>query len=159
MPEPEVLLFKIPLVLWVIGTIKKMKKAGKDDFKTWSNYWFRTYKDLGGKSDSSGSKGCPKYATYGLWRLGHISKSGKPFQNWALERVNEELGKNAAYAVLALDLLERKRSEKYTESKLWAEVQEQYQKKFGESPAKSEQGAIKIARGLFEEGQTLSRPQ
>jgi hypothetical protein len=155
---PAVLL-NIPLVRWVRRTIEKMNTAEKDDFKTWSNYWFKTYKDLGGQSDSSGSKGCPKHATYGLWRLGRISNSGKAFQNWTLERVNKELGKNAAYAVLALGLLERKRSEKYTEAELWAKVKELYQKKLGEPPAKSEQGAIKIALGLFEEGQTLSRPQ
>ncbi|HUU26233.1 MAG TPA: hypothetical protein VM123_00340 [archaeon] len=160
---PEVL-FNIPLVRWVLGTIEKMNDAGRNDFETWSNYWFSTYKDLGGQSDSSGSKGCPQLATYGLWRLGRISNSGKDFQIWTLERVNEELGKNAAYAVLALDLLEMKRSEKDTEShpskaKLWAKVQELYQKKLGEPPARSEQGAIKIALSLFAEGQTLSRPQ
>ncbi len=157
-------LFKIPLVRWVRGTIKRMNAAGKDDFETWSYYWFKTYKDLGGQSDSSGSKECPKHAAYGLWYLGRISNSGKTFQNWALKRVNEELGKNTAYAVLALVLLENKRSEKGTEgdwskAELWAKVQELYQKKVGESPAQSEQGAVTIASGLFAEGQTVSRSE
>ena len=148
-------LFNISLVRWGRRTIERMNAAGKDDVDTWSNYWLRTYKDLGGQSDSSGSKECPKRAAYGLWRLGRISNSGKTFQNWTVERINEELGKNAAYAVLALDLLERKRNEKDTEgdwskAELWAKVQELYQKKLGEPPAQSEQGALKIALGLFE---------
>ena len=157
-------LFNIPLVRWVQRTIERMNAVGKDDFETWSNYWFRTYKDLGGQSDSSGSKECPKHAAYGLWCLGRISNCGKTFQNWTLDRVNKELGKNAAYAVLALELLERKRGDKdtvgfWSKAELWAIVQELYQVKIGEPPAQSEQGAVKIALGLFMESQTDSGPQ
>ena len=157
-------LFNISLVRWMQRTIERMNAAGKEDFETWSNYWFRTYKDLGSQSDSSGSKECPKHAAYGLWRLGRISNSGKAFQNWTLDRVNKELGKNAAYAVLALDLLERKRGAKDTEgywskAELWAKVQELYQKKRGEPPAQSEQGAVQVALGLFMEQQIIAMPQ
>jgi hypothetical protein len=154
-------LFNIPLASWVQGTIERMNAAGKDDFDTWSMYWFRVYKDLGGQSDSSGSKECPKHAAYGLWRSGRIANSRKPFQNWTLEEVNKEFGKNAAYAVMALDLLEQKRSEKdnvghWSKAELWTKVREQYQKKLGEPAAQSEQGAVTIALGLFKEGQTIS---
>ncbi len=148
-------LFNIPLVDWVQRTIARMNAAGKDDFETWSNYWSQIYKDLGGTSDNSGSKECPKHAAYGLWRLGRISNSGKAFQDWTLEKVNKELGKNAAYAVLALDLLESKRN--WSKTELWSKVQESYQQKIGEPSAKSEQGAIRIALGLFTEGQIVSR--
>jgi hypothetical protein len=94
-------------------------------------------------------------AAYGLWHLGRISNSGKTFQNWTLEIVNEELGKNAVYAVLALDLLEGKCNEKESEgdrskAELWAEVQELYQQKLGEPPAQREQGAIKIALAFLQ---------
>lgn len=149
-------LFNISLVRWVRGTIERMNAAGKDDIESWCNYWFQTYKDLGGTSDTSGSKGCPQHAAYGLWRLGRISNSGMPFQNWTLERVNKELGKNAAYAVLALELLESKHG--WSKTDLWSRVQESYQQKIGEQSAKSEQGAIKISFGLFTEGQIVSRP-
>ncbi|WNM56382.1 DUF6979 family protein [Candidatus Nitrospira allomarina] len=104
-------LYKIPLTRWVRGTMERNNAVGNDDMETWSKFWLKTYKDLGGNSDNSGSKECPKYAAYGLWRLGRISNSGKGFQNWTLERINEKLGKNATYAVFALDLLERKRGE------------------------------------------------
>ena len=149
-------LFNISLVRWVRGTIEQMNAAGKDDIESWGNYWFQTYKDLGGTSDTSGSKGCPQHAAYGLWRLGRISNSGMAFQNWTLERVNKELGKNAAYAVLALDLLESKHE--WSKTDLWSKVQESYQQKIGEQSAKSEQGAIKISLGLFTEGQIVLRP-
>jgi hypothetical protein len=149
-------LFNISLVRWVRETIERMNAAGKDDIESWRNYWFQTYKDLGGTSDTSGSKGCPQHAAYGLWRLGRISNSGMVFQNWTLERVNKELGKNAAYAVLALDLLESKHD--WSKTDLWSKVQESYQQKIGEQSAKSEQGAIKISLGLFTEGQIVSRP-
>lgn len=149
-------LFNIPLLRWVRRTIERMNAAGKDDFETWSEYWFQIYKDLGGTSDNSGSKECPKHAAYALWRLGRISNSGKTFQNWSLERVNTELGKNGAYAVLALDLLESKRD--WSKTELWAKVQESYQHQLGEPPAKSEQGAIRISLGLFTEGQIVSGP-
>lgn len=150
-----IILFNIPLVHWVKQTIEKMNAAGKDDFETWSKYWLQTYKDLGGKSDNSGSKECPKHSAYGLWRLGRISNSGKTFQNWTLERINKELGKNAAYAVLALDLLESRNG--WSKSELWSKVQERYQQKIGEPSAVSEQGAIRISLGLFTEGQIVSK--
>jgi hypothetical protein len=141
-----------------------MNTAGKDDFETWSDFWFMTYKDLGGKSDSSGSKECPKHAAYGLWRLGRISNSGRIFQNWTLEKINRELGNNAAYAVLALDLMEKQHSKRHIEgdwskAELWFKVQELYRQKLGEPPAKSEQGAVKIALGLFTEEQTVATSQ
>jgi len=87
--------------------------------------------------------------------LGRISNSGKAFQNWTLERVNKEFGKNAAYAVLALDLLESKRD--WSKTELWSKVQESYRQKIGGPSANSEQGAIRISLGLFSEGQNVSR--
>lgn len=149
------LLFKIPLTRWIRKTIERMDVAGKDDIKTWSISWFKTYTELGGTSGSSGSKGCPKHAAYGLWYLGRIVNSGRDFQKWPLDKINKKLGKNVVYAVLALDLLEY---ETYrSEVRLWAKVQELYQQKFGEQPARSEQGAVRIALGLFAEGQIASK--
>lgn len=151
-------LFYIPLVDWVQQTIRQMNAAGRDDFKTWSNYWLKTYVDLGGTNViNSGPKGCPKHAAYGLWSLGRIANGGRAFQNWTIGKINRELGKNAAYAVLALDLLEMKHN--WSQTELWSKVQESYQRKLGEPPAQSEQGAIKIAFGLFKEGILVSRPQ
>lgn len=158
------LLFKIPLVHWIRSTIERMNTIGKDDFPTWSDFWFLTYKDLGGKSESSGAKECPKHAAYGLWRLGRISNSGQSFQNWTLEKINQEYGKNTAYAILALDLIEKQRGKRdtkndWSESELWSNVQELYQQKLRILPAESSQGAVKIALFLFMEGRIVSTLQ
>ena len=154
--EMPIILFKIPLVDWVRRTIKYMNTAGKEDSKNWSNYWLQAYEDLGGKSTSSGSKGCPKCAVYGLWRLGRISNSGRDFQNPKLKQINEEFGKNAVYAVLALDLLENMQREKEISKKdLWTKVRDRIEKELREKPAQSEQGAVKVALDLFEEKQIV----
>lgn len=152
------LLLKIPLVPWVRKTIEKMSAIAQDDRQTWSRAWLQAYVELGGTSENSGSKACPRSAAYGLWRLGRIAGSGKPFQNWPIERVREELGKNAAYAVLALDLLEVGWQPKDIES-LWIEVRRLYRQKLADTPARTQQGAVKVASILFSEGQIVSRPR
>ena len=150
-------LFRIPLVLWVRKTMEKMNAIGQGDSDTWNRFWLRTYTELGGASENSGSKGCPRSAAYGLWRLGRIVGSGKPFQNWSIRKVKERLGKNAAYAVLALDLLEVGWEAKDIEG-LWIEVRRLYQQELDETPARTQQGAITVASVLFSEGQIVSKP-
>ena len=150
-------LFNIPLVGWVRGTIERMNAIGKDDLRTWTCCWFETYKNLGGQGVHSGAKACPKRAAYGLWRLGRISNCEMAFQNWALCRVNQEFGKNATYAVLALDSLETEGHR--SKAELWCRVRELYQQKLGERPAQSEQGAVTVALGLFTEKQTVAVPR
>ena len=95
---------KIPVTQWIRGTIEKMNKAGKQDSQSWNDYWFETYKELGGQSEESGTKGCPKHAAYGLWRLGRIKETNIPYHHQAINSINQEYGKNAVYAILALDL-------------------------------------------------------
>ncbi len=148
-------LFKIPLVRWVRATIDKMNASERDDIEHWKSYWLWTYAELGGQA-TSGSKGCPQYAAFGLWRLGRIVDSGRPLQNWSLQKINAELGKNATYAFLALNLLETGWGIEDKES-LWSEVRKQYLKLFREPPAESQQGAVKVATVLFAEGQIVSR--
>lgn len=148
-------LFKIPLTDWVFGTIEKMNRYGKRDILSWGDYWYKTYKELGGQSDESGSKGCPQHAAYGLWRLGRIKGTSIIYQDRAIEVVNQEYGKNAAYAVLALALL-KKRQFYNNEAMLWSQVQDLYRKTVHEEPAQSQQGAVKVAKILFEEGFIVS---
>ncbi|NVM56556.1 MAG: hypothetical protein HWN51_00330 [Desulfobacterales bacterium] len=151
-------LFKIPLVPWVRKTVEKMSAIDQDDSQTWNRFWLQAYVELGGISENSGSKVCPKSAAYGLWRLGRIAGSGKPFQNWPIGRVKEELGKNVAYAVLALDLLEVGWGPEDIES-LWIEVRRLYRQKLADTPARTQQGAVKVASILFSEGQIVSKPR
>jgi hypothetical protein len=148
-------LFKIPLTRWIRGTIGKMNRFGKPDFQSWSNYWLETYRELDGLKDECGSKDCPKYAAYGLWRIGRIKDANVPYQEKAINDINHEYGKNAAYAALALDLLEKRQAAR-DNANLWIQVQEIYRRTIHEELAKSQQGAITVAVTLFEEGQIVT---
>jgi hypothetical protein len=148
-------LFKIPLTRWIRGTIDKMKGFGKSDTQSWSHYWLETYKELGGQSVESGSKGCPQHAAYGLWRLGRITETNIPYQHKAINSINQEFGKNAAYAVIALDLLEKQQAAR-DNAALWIQVQDLYRRTIHEEPAKSQQGVVALAVILFEEGQIMT---
>ncbi len=149
------LFYKIQLSNWVLGTIEKMNKADKLDFSTWSDYWYETYIELDGKSKESGTKVCPQHAAFGLWRLGLIRGSKIPYQNKPLSMVNDEFGKNATYAVIAVDLL-RKQNAPKGKANLWIRVQELYREFLHDEPANSEQGAITIAQILYKEGHIVS---
>lgn len=149
------ILFYIPLTRWIRGTIEKMNRFGKRDVQSWSNYWLETYYELGGQSDKSGSKDCPLYAAYGLWRLGRIKETNVPYQLMAINHINQEYGRNAAYAILALDLLEKHQADK-TNAGLWRQVQDLFKIRVHQEPAHSQQGSINVAVTLFEEGQIVS---
>jgi hypothetical protein len=151
-------LFKIPVTLWVTRTIEKMNKAGTIDIQSWSRFWLETYQELGGKSIDSGRKGCPLHAAYGLWRLGRIKGAGLPYQYDPIRFINQTYGKNAAYAVLALDLLEDGRAFRNIDD-LWNQVKLLYRRTLNQDPANSQQGAITIALTLFEEDQIAYRNQ
>ena len=149
-------LFKIPLTRWVSGTIDKMNRYGYDDFQDWCQAWFQTYKELGGISDETGKKQCPKHAAYALWQLGRIKNTAKPFQNLSLASIYDQYGKNAVYAVLALELLKTNQAGQDNVF-LWNQVQSLFRSKLHEEPAESQQGAITIASILFEEGQIITQ--
>lgn len=149
-------LFKIPFTEWIRGTIDKMSKNGRSDIQSWRSYWFETYKELGGRSKDGGTKGCPQHAAFGLWRLGRIKGANIPYQEKSIRHINQEFGKNAAYAVLALGLFEDQKAAS-DNAALWIQVQELYRRSVHEEPAKSQQGAITVAAILFEEGQIVTK--
>jgi len=148
-------LFKIPLTNWVFGTIEKMNRFRKQDIQSWGDYWFETYKELGGQSDESGAKDCPQHAAYGLWRLGRIKGTNIPYQDKAIDAINQEFGKNAAYAVIALAILGKGQFNN-DRTRLWNQIQDLYREIAFEEPAQSEQGAVRVAKILFEEGYIVS---
>jgi hypothetical protein len=151
-------LFSIPLTQWVRETIDKMNSSGKHDFYSWNDYWRKTYLQLGGKSIKSGSKECPKHAAFGLWRLGRIKNANVSFQKVPITNIHQEYGKNAVYAVLALNLLAAKPS-RISKAGLWRQVQEKYRELVHEEPAISQQGAVTVAQTLFEEGQIVTEQE
>ena len=148
-------LFGIPLTRWIRGTIEKMNRFRKRDIQSWRDYWLETYRELGGQSDESGSKSCPLHAAFGLWRLGRIKDANIHYQHKGIIFINQKYGKNAAYAVLALDLLEN-RQDARDNANFWIQVQDFYRRTIHEEPAKSQQGAVTVAVALFGDGQIVT---
>jgi hypothetical protein len=76
----------------------------------------------------------------------------------SINHINQDYGKNAAYAVLALDVLEKQR-ETTTMADLWRQVQDLFRTRVHQEPAKSQQGSINVAITLFEEGQIITNQE
>lgn len=146
-------LYKIPVSAWVLGTAKKMEAAGVEDRESWSRYWVETYDALGGAS-SSGSKPCPRSAAYGIWYLGWLKGSRRPALSWSINEIGEKLGKNAAYAAIAFCLL-RQGARPKPAGQLWESVQREFNRETGKTAANTEQGAVKLAIGLFLKGKLV----
>ncbi len=146
-------LAKVPAVRWVQGTIAKMNRDGVKDSGSWTARWIQTYHELGGQSDESAKKVCPQVAAYGLWQLGRIRDGGMPLKNYSLAQIRQVLGKNATYAAITLQLLEQGATERG--SALWSRVQASYKQQLGEAVAVREQGEVRLATMLFDEGQIL----
>src|SRR5919198_569298 len=96
---------KMPVRSWVFRTVHKMRRARATDVSAWVRFWRQAYDELGGRSSKVASKGCPRAGAYGLWFLGRLLSGGRAYQVWPISRIDTELGKNAAYAVIAADLL------------------------------------------------------
>jgi len=134
-------LYKIDLIKWMIETIRCMNNSL--DKTVWDNCWIKIYKDLGGKK-TSGEKGCPKNAAYGIWQLGLVNDPTN-ISNINIKDVKKEYGKNTAYAVLAFKQLNNNNSKK----NIWKEVKKEYKSLFNEDTAKKDQGAVRIAIILY----------
>ncbi len=142
------LLFGIPIIPWFQETMNLMPIHGEGTPKIWSDCWYEAYKKLGGEKKSCGTKGCPMSAAYGLWYLGHIVGSSQACKDWEITKINYELGKNAAYTVISLEILKQLKSD-ISKKVLWTIVREKYEQRVNEKAAKGEQGQIKIALALF----------
>lgn len=148
-------LSRIPVSEWVLRTAQAMVAAGAVDDDPWRKHWASTYFALGGTSSEVARKGCPRSAAYALWHLGWLRDSSRPLLDWPVEGIRQQLGKNAAYAVIAARALVCA-GFAGSHSALWRLVQWQFATETGERPAQSDQGAVKLALGLFLDG-TLIR--
>jgi hypothetical protein len=137
----------IPVTPWVLGTVTKMRQAGATESADWNRFWVHTYRELGGRSAESGKKGCPKSGAYALWFLGRLVHGGRAAKNWSVKQIDTQLGKNAAYAILAAEMLAA--GSDVSAMRRWPAVQDRYKRETGNSPAATEQGAVKVAVELF----------
>jgi len=143
-------LFKVAISEWVFRTAHAMDAAHSADDAAWRKHWASSYWALGGRT-TSGSKGCPRSAAYALWYLGWLKCSTRPLVDWPVDRVRERFGKNAAYAVIAARLLASGAVPHHHRS-LWSRAQQAFRRETGQIPAKSDQGAVKVALMLFLDG-------
>jgi hypothetical protein len=149
----EPTLFKVPAIKWVLDTSQKMQKLGASDRASWNRLWLETYEKLGGQSSSCGTKPCPRAAAYGLWYSGAINGSIRRIDPEDTRRIRDELGKNAAYAVLAHACLKNHCDQNTQE--LWRSVRLQYKKVLREEPAGAEQQEVRLTMILFSAGQLI----
>jgi hypothetical protein len=135
---------------WMLRTVAKANKEGCSNGRSWAELWEDSYKEVGGRSMSVGQKGCPKNAAYGLWLLGRVKGAGRVWLDISVSDVNKEHGKNAAYAVLAVDILAE--GNDYDVQQLWQRVKLLYLAATGEAPASKEQGQIRLVLALSKRG-------
>lgn len=136
-------LYHIPTARWVLGTVERVLVKGYDDRETWNECWHDAYKALGGTT-SSGTKPCPCGAAYGLWFVGRLRSGQRTLMQLTAKEVyrNKALGKNAAYAVIAADLLDTVPFR--SDADLWSRVQSEFKRHTGDNPALSDQGEVKL---------------
>ncbi len=77
----------------ILKTIKKMNSVGAHSAREWGKAWRKSYFELGGTSLKSASKGCPKAAAFGLWKLGLIQSAGLPLRSMSITEFIKPLEK------------------------------------------------------------------
>ena len=142
---------------WVKGTIDKIRLEEPLTVEAWNSAWERTYFELGGKKEFSGTKGCPRMASYTLYYLGRITGTNRPYLDWSYQKIKDELSKNGVYAILAVELL--KKNPDLNLHDLWLRIKEKYRTELNDEPAGSNQGGPKVAFKLFHNKKLVSQCQ
>src|SRR5262245_15502351 len=150
---PCMVLNRIPVSMWVQRTSEKMEAANTEAPTDWRRFWLETYRELGGCSEESGSKRCPQAAAYALWFLGRLRGSGRVARQWPGPQVDQQLGKNAEYALIVAEMHQQHPT--LAASRVWPLAQAEYEQQTGKEPAGSEQGQIRLVVALFREEQLL----
>lgn len=138
----ERIFYNIDIVNWIYGTVEKVKTQKI----AWNKAWYDTYFELGGKSETSKKKACPKNAARVLYETGRLSNTNLDVKPCSLRHIWETDSRNGAYALMAVNLLCKE--DQLPLSSLIKKVHKMAKKEFGTSP-KSDQGAIKITHILW----------
>ena len=134
----------VDLRAWVYGTIDKVR-GGRD----WGPAWWETYKEIGGRSRSSGTKGCPVAAARTLYEFGRIRDCGQAYRDCDLREMWER-SRNGTYAMLAIRLLGE--NSELGKAELWARIQTAVRRELDAEPAVSNQGGPTLAFQLWHQG-------
>jgi len=141
---------------WVEETAKKMDSSGNIDIETWDKFWVDAYKNVFNKSQETATaeKGCPRKAAYAIWLLGQLTCSNRQkirLTETLVPRIANDLGKNAAYAVIAIIFVNNHGKEHSFQS-IWQRVKSDFRRIVGQEPAESDQGPVELVISLSEYG-------
>ena len=131
----------VDLSRWVYGTIEKVRRGD-----AWSDAWTETYWEIGGRSESTGRKGCPIAAARTVYEFGRIRDSGNPYLDCDIDWLWRR-SRNGTYAMLAIRLLRTESA--LNKTRLWARIQDIVRCEIGAEPARSNQGGPTLAFQLW----------
>ena len=144
MDEHETFL-NVNIEKWIYGTIDKVQCDWE-----WNEAWKKTYWEIGGQSEESAIKNCPKNGAKTLYELGRIINSKFAYQDVTPQYVRNNHGKNGVYSFLALRILSESEGKSQIElSDLWDNVKRDYLEELDEEPANSNNGATTVAYKLW----------
>ena len=141
---PHRVFYNVELAAWIYGTIEKCLKG-----ELWRPAWIRTYREIGGVSESSGRKPCPMIAARTLYEYGRLKNGGLPFRDCEIPELWNQ-SRNGTYAILATRLLRADSS--LNQNSLWVEIQRAVRREVGEEPADSNQGGPTLTFQLWHLG-------
>ena len=132
---------KVDLEKWVYGTIDKHRKG-----QPWNDAWLSTYREIGGQSNHSGQKGCPRAAAETLYEFGRLKNTDRPFKRYDISELWHRR-RNGTYAIIAIRLLRYNPNLSLTD--LWSKIKRTVRAKTGDEPARSNQGGPTLAYQLW----------
>ena len=136
---------------WVYGTIGKYREG-----RPWGDAWLSTYFEIGGRSRSSGAKGCPMAAARTLYEHGRIRDAGRPYLDWDIDELWGR-SRNGTYAMLAIRLLCEEPG--LDKAGLWARIRDAVRRGTGDEAAVSNQGGPTLAFQLWHLGLIVDEPR
>ena len=142
--------YKVELAAWVYGTVDKLGQG-----ISWQSAWVETYREIGGKSKTSGKKVCPMMAAKTRYELGRLKNAGLRFTDCEMPELWTQ-SRNGTYAILATRLL--RANPHMSKASLWPEIQRAVRREVGEEPARSNQGGPTLAYQLWRLGLIVDVP-